>query len=43
MRRFRARFGQHPDELFFPWLRLDLEKAWKQRLVDAMHPTEPDW
>ena len=43
IRRFRARFGQHPDELFFAWLRLDLDKAWKQRLVDAMHPPEPDW
>lgn len=46
IRRFRARFGQHPDELFFPWLRLDVEKAWKQRIVEALHPqppTEPDW
>ena len=44
IRRFRARFGQHPDELFFPWLRLDLDKAWKQRLTEARHPDPgPDW
>lgn len=44
IRRFRARFGQHPDELFFPWLRLDLDKIWKERIVDQLHPVEePDW
>lgn len=44
IRRFRARFGQHPDEIFFSWMRLDLDKVWRQRLIDRMHPVEePDW
>lgn len=44
IRRFRSRFGQHPDELFFSWMRLDLDKVWRQRLNDRMHPAEePDW
>jgi hypothetical protein len=44
IRRFRARFGQHPDELFFSWLRLDLDKIWRERIVDQLHPVdEPDW
>lgn len=28
VRRFRARYGAHPDEYAFPWIRLDLESAW---------------
>ena len=36
IRRFRARFGRHPDEFRLPWLKLDLEKAWKARLVDQL-------
>jgi hypothetical protein len=44
IRRFRAHFGQHPDELFFPWLRLDLDKVWRQRLLERLQPVEePDW
>ena len=44
IRRFRDHFGQHPDELFFPWLRLDLEKSWKEELVKMTVPAqEPDW
>jgi hypothetical protein len=44
IRRFRDHFGQHPDELFFPWLRLDPEKAWKEELVRMTKPAqEPDW
>ena len=43
IRRFRDHFGQHPDELFFPWLRLDLDKAWKEELAEMAHPQEPDW
>ncbi len=38
--RFRNRYGRHPDEFRLPWLRLDLQKAWKQQLVDAMRPPE---
>ncbi len=44
IRRFRSRFGKHPDELFFPWMRLDLDKVWRKRLIERMHPAEePDW
>ncbi len=28
VRRFRSRYGAHPDEYAFPWVTLDLEKAW---------------
>jgi hypothetical protein len=43
IRRFRNRFGRHPDEFRLPWLRLDLNKAWKQRLMDLSEPVvEPD-
>jgi hypothetical protein len=28
IRRFRARYGEHPDEYSFPWITLDLEGAW---------------
>lgn len=29
---FRNRFGDHPDDHRFSWLRLDLEKAWQEQL-----------
>jgi hypothetical protein len=28
IRRFRATFGEHPDEYRFSWIRLDLRHAW---------------
>ena len=28
VRRFRARYGLHPDEYSFPWIKLDLDGAW---------------
>jgi hypothetical protein len=28
VRRFRARYGVHPDEYSFPWIQLDLGNAW---------------
>ena len=31
VRRFRSRYGTHPDEYVFPWITLDLEKAWAER------------
>jgi hypothetical protein len=38
VRRFRARFGAHPDEYSFPWIRIDLEQAWaggiERRIAD---------
>ncbi|MGP0029768.1 MAG: hypothetical protein ACLPVF_04605 [Acidimicrobiales bacterium] len=38
VRRFRARYGAHPDDYSFPWIRLDLENAWaagiERRIAD---------
>jgi hypothetical protein len=38
VRRFRARYGAHPDEYSFPWIRIDLEGAWaagiERRIAD---------
>lgn len=31
-RRFRAVFGQHPDEYEFPWITLDLRHEWNKGL-----------
>ncbi len=45
IRRFRARYDQHPDEFTPGWLTLDLEKVWQQKIVEALHPEpveEPD-
>lgn len=38
IRRFRSRYGVHPDEFRLPWMKLDLVKAWDQELIDALHP-----
>jgi len=44
IRRFRARFGRHPDEFRLPWLRIDLKKAWQDQLDEARRPVvEPDF
>ena len=36
IRRFRARFGAHPDEHRFEWIKLDLRRAWTEELADAL-------
>ena len=41
IRRFRARFGAHPDEHRFEWIKLDLERAWSDELEDFLHPSRP--
>jgi hypothetical protein len=33
VKRFRARYGVHPDEFSFPWISLDLEKAWATKVA----------
>jgi hypothetical protein len=38
IRRFRSRFGAHPDEYRFDWIALDLERAWREELDDVLHP-----
>jgi hypothetical protein len=43
IRRFRARFGAHPDEHRFEWIKLDLRRAWTDELADALSlPLSPD-
>lgn len=43
VRRFRARFGAHPDEHRFEWIKLDLRRAWGDELDDLLHqPSGPD-
>jgi hypothetical protein len=43
VRRFRARYGAHPDEHRFPWIRLDLRRAWSDDIRNRLHPQpEPD-
>ena len=42
IRRFRARFGAHPDEHRFDWIKLDLRRAWTDELEDALSlPVSP--
>ena len=36
IRRFRARFGTHPDEHRFEWIKLDLRRAWTEELEEAL-------
>jgi hypothetical protein len=38
IRRFRARFGAHPDEYRFSWIALDLERAWNQEIDEILDP-----
>lgn len=38
IRRFRARFGAHPDEYRFTWITLDLERAWHQEIDEVLEP-----
>lgn len=41
IRRFRARFGAHPDEYRFGWITLDLERAWNQEIDEVLEPFVP--
>jgi len=44
VRRFRARYGAHPDEYRFGWIKLDLKAAWSQELAAHQNPTPgPDF
>ena len=38
IRRFRARFGAHPDEYRYEWIKLDLKRAWSDELENFLHP-----
>jgi hypothetical protein len=37
IRRFRARYGAHPDEYRFDWIKLDLKAAWNNELDSHLH------
>jgi hypothetical protein len=41
IRRFRARFGAHPDEYRFGWITLDLERAWNEEIDEVLQPFSP--
>jgi hypothetical protein len=36
VRRFRSRYGVHPDEFSFPWVTLDPEKAWAAAIASRI-------
>ncbi|MGH8995955.1 MAG: hypothetical protein ACRDYB_08010 [Acidimicrobiales bacterium] len=42
VRRFRARYGVHPDEYSFPWITLDLEKAWAAKVAGRIRTNRGD-
>ena len=38
IRKFRTRFGAHPDEYTFPWIKLDLKRSWSEDLSRRLRP-----
>jgi hypothetical protein len=38
LRRFRSRFGAHPDEYDFAWITLDLTRTWSDQLAATLQP-----
>jgi hypothetical protein len=36
--RFRTRYGAHPDEHRFEWIKLDLKRVWSDELEEFLHP-----
>ena len=38
IRKFRTRFGAHPDEYVFPWIKLDLKRSWSEDLSRRLRP-----
>ena len=43
VRRFRSRYGVHPDEYSFPWITLDLEKAWAAGIANRIQTNRGDF
>ena len=41
IRRFRTRYGAHPDEYVFPFIRLDCEKAWAANIATRIENRPP--
>lgn len=38
IRKFRTRYGAHPDEYTFPWIKLDLKRTWSDELSGRLRP-----
>jgi hypothetical protein len=36
LRRFRSRFGAHPDDFQFSWIKLDLKRSWTDGLTQRL-------
>lgn len=36
IKKFRERFGSHPDEFEFPWITLDLHKLWMDDIGEML-------
>ncbi len=43
VRRFRSRYGVHPDEYSFPWITLDLEQAWAADIAGRIRHERGDY
>jgi hypothetical protein len=43
VRRFRSRYGVHPDDYSFPWIKLDLEKAWAASIASRIRTSRGDY
>jgi len=43
VRRFRTRYGVHPDEYSFPWITLDLEQAWAAGIASRIRHERGDY
>jgi hypothetical protein len=37
IRRFRNRYGKHPDDYRFSWLKLNLEQHWNEEIDHDLH------
>jgi hypothetical protein len=42
IRRFRDRYGKHPDEYRFSWIKLSLEKHWNEKIDFDLSGPLPD-
>jgi hypothetical protein len=43
VRKFRSRYGMHPDEYRFSWIDLDLKRCWTEEITFRLNPPpEPE-
>lgn len=43
IRRFRTRYGAHPNEYVFPFIRFDCEKAWAANIAARIENRPPGY